>query len=205
MSARKKTQLGIGELIERRVDNMVDKALEREKEKLRHKTGERPQGAASEMEISALIDQYAQKAAAISGSLSLIPGPLGVLAVYKEMQLILQTQIEMIAALSLRLHKHEDLSKEILLGIIATVFGTVGIRFLANQGGQYILEKVSAEISKRIAQSIGKSVAQKTVQHMAAKWIPLAGSALIFAYTQRATKILGHKTKNILMAEKEAF
>ena len=185
---------GFAAFIEKKISKMVEKSLR--KQSLRT---DLPSGSkASYEEIHEAIENYARTSAAIAAGFSLIPGPLGILAMYQEMQSILNTQIDMIAYLTLRLHKREQVNHDLIFSILATSIGNVGISLLTSEGGQLILERLTQRLTARVAEGIGKSIATKTSRHFAAKWVPLLGSGMMYLYTLHATRHLGWRAAKLL-------
>ena len=177
--------------IEQRITRMVEKSIRIQSAKAEVPVhGSKPTAA----ELEEVINNFARKTATIAAGFSLIPGPLGVLALVKELQSVLQTQIDLIAYLSLRLHKREEVTTELVTAMLATAIGNVGLSVVASQGGKILLKRVSSMTVKRI----GSRIAQKGSYHFLAKWIPLAGSGLMYAHTFRTTKKLGSRALYLL-------
>lgn len=181
----------ITDRLEQNITRMVEKSI-----RVQSAKAEVPVkgGKPSPAEMEEVIDNYARKTAALAAGFSLIPGPLGVLAMFKEIQSILQGQIDMIAYMSLRLHKREEVTTDMVMGMLATALGNMGITLVATQGGKILLKKIGNATAKRI----GSRIIQKSGYHFAAKWVPLAGSGLMYMHTFHSTKRLGTRTLKLL-------
>lgn len=179
--------------MEQRVEHMVEKSIRKQALK---DTDSR--GKPTVEELQEIIDNYARTAAMVAAGFSLIPGPLGMILIYKELQTILQTQIDLVAHLTLRLHKKDVVTSELLMGMMTTLLGNVGISVAASQGERIILNALEREMAKHAAKKLSARFAQKAGYHVAAKWVPLAGSGLMYAHTLYATRKLGKRALHLL-------
>lgn len=194
-TAMKKTgPNGIAATIEKRIARMVEKSIHVQSYKADLPKNSKP----TVEELHETIDNFARKSAAMAAGFSLIPGPLGVFALYKELQSVLQTQIDLVAYLTLRMHKREQVTTDLVLSMLATALGNVGISLLTVQGGKVILRRLSTELAETTAKRIGARIAQKSGYHFAAKWIPLAGSGLLYLHTLHTTRQLGRRALKLL-------
>lgn len=177
--------------LEDRLTDMVEKSI-----KIQRKKAQVPVkgGKPTQEELEDIINNYAGKSATLAAGFALIPGPLGVLALFKELQSILQTQVDLVAHLSLRLKKQEEVTTEMVVNMLATALGNVGITLLVNQSGKIVLQR----LSKHAAKSLGSRLLQKGGASVLAKWIPLAGSGLMYKHTYGSTKELGERTLKLL-------
>lgn len=172
--------------LESSLENMVEKSLrlQRLKNAVVQKKSEPTQ-----KDFEEYIKDHATKAAVIAAGAALVPGPLGMLVLVKETQSVLQIQVDLIARLCLATKHEEEVTNEMVLQILATALGNVGINVAVTQGTRLIAE----QMAKQTAKNISSRVLQKGGFSVLAKWIPFVGSGLMYKYTYKSTKELGEK------------
>lgn len=125
----------------------------------------------------------AQRAALVSGSLALPPGPLGLLTVLPDLYLIWQTQRQMVADIFALYGRSAELTRTHMLYCLFRHAASQVLRDIAVRSGQrLIVNQLSSRALASAAGKVGVAVSRRLVGTAATRWIPLAGAAAVSAY-----------------------
>jgi len=125
----------------------------------------------------------AQRAALVSGSLALPPGPFGLLTVVPDLLLIWQTQRQMVADIFAVYGRTAELSRTHMMYCLFRHAASHVLRDVAVRSGQrFIVQQLSSHALATAASKIGAAVSTRVVGTATSRWIPLAGAALVSAY-----------------------
>lgn len=149
-------------------------------------------------DMDAIIANSANLNAAVAGGVSLIPGPWGMAAAVPEVVLILRNQVAMICDLIAAAGKPGIISKELVLGILLSSSGIVGIGLLTIHGGKVVIRRASLRVLQKIIVLLGGRVTQQLLKSMISKWLPVVGAVAMAAWARVSTKRLGEQAKSIL-------
>lgn len=153
-------------------------------------------------DIDRVISYYANVNAAISGGLSLVPGPWGMLAAIPEVVVVVRNQVKMVYDIGIASGKTEEvMSRELLLGVTmsATGVGTIGL--LTMQGGKVLVKRTSLRVFQRLVALFAGKVTQQLLKSMVAKWLPVIGAGAIAAWTRYSTVVVGRKAREIFACD----
>lgn len=148
--------------------------------------------------IGSLISACAAKNAAISASASLVPGPLGMLAVIPELVLVTRNQIGLIYDIGAAHGKQEMMSKELLLGVFLSGMGTSAGSLMVLHGGKYLVRRASLQVLQKVVAILGGKITQAALKSAISKWFPGVGAAAMAAWSNYMTRQIGKKAHEIL-------
>ena len=161
-----------------------------------------PDKIVDENSVRAIINSYSRTNTAISGGASLVPGPLGMVAILPEIVTIIRNQLAMIYDIGHAYGKSEMVSRELLAGVLATAMGASAGSFLTVQGNKVFVRRVAMRVFQRLITMLaGKIVAQQALKSTLGKWIPLVGPIAMAAWSNYLTQKIGKKT--VAIFEKE--
>jgi len=144
----------------------------------RSRAVDHPDRAAAEVARAA-----AQKAAIVSGSLALPPGPLGMLTVLPDIYAIWHIQRQMVADIFGLYGRTAELTKRHMLYCLFRHAASQVMRdFAVRTGQRIVVEQLSSGAIKHVASKIGVSVSKRVAGSAASRWVPLAGAAAVGAY-----------------------
>jgi hypothetical protein len=161
---------------------------------------EHPDAAASRIARTA-----AQRAALVSGSLALPPGPLGLITVLPDLYLIWQTQRQMVADIFALYGRSAELTRTHMLYCLFRHAASQVLRDIAVRSGQrLIVNQLSSRALAHAAGKVGAAVSRRLVGTAATRWIPLAGAAAVSAYAYWDTLQVAKTAQRLLAKTSEA-
>jgi uncharacterized protein (DUF697 family) len=130
-----------------------------------------------------IANQAALKAAAVSGTLALPPGPLGVLTLVPDLVVVWRLQAQMVADIGGAFGKTATLSQEQMLYCLfrhaaAQIVRDLGVRV----GERFIFRQATLRVLQTIARRLGMQVTQRFIAQSVARWLPVVGSLGVAAY-----------------------
>jgi hypothetical protein len=141
------------------------------------------QVADPDREADRIVRAAARKAAALSGSLALPPGPIGMLTVLPDLYLIWQTQRQMVADVFALYGRTAELGRTHMLYCLFRHAASHVLRDVAVRAGQrFVVQELSAGALRTALSAIGLVVSRRVAGSAAGRWIPLAGAALVGGY-----------------------
>lgn len=149
----------------------------------------------------AIIGSYSNQNAVISGTVSLVPGPMGMLAVVPEIVKIMQNQISMVYDVGASYGKEAYISKEILLGVIIGATGAGAASLLVIKGSTVLVEHATLSTFQKLIAQLSGRVTQQALESAIGKWLPGVGAVAIAAWSYYMTKQIGKKAKEIFERE----
>ena len=154
-------------------------------------------------EASALARKAAQRAAMVSGSLALPPGPLGMLTVLPDIYVIWRIQRQMVADIFGLYGRTGELTRTHMLYCLFRHAASQVLRDVAVRAGQrVVIEQLSSGAIKGALARVGATVTQRLAGTAAARWVPIAGAAAVASYAYWDTLQVA-KTARRLLAESE--
>lgn len=146
----------------------------------------------------------AKRAALVSGSLALPPGPLGLLTVLPDLYLIWKTQRQMVADIFGVYGRTAELTRTHMLYCLFRHAASQVLRDVVVRSGQrYVVQKLGTRTLSALASRVGFSVSKRVAGSAATRWIPLAGAAAVSAYAYWDTLQVA-KTAQRLLAQPPA-
>src|SRR5688572_28348222 len=162
-----------------------------------------PEKRPTSLEVGHLINDYAKMNFAISGSMSLIPGPFGLLSVVPELALITNNQISMIYDSGLAFGKEKQLTKDLLLGVTISAMGSSAGGLLVMHGSKVVVKKSSVKVFQLVVKILAGKVTQKVAKSALGKFVPIFGAAALATWSAYTTKMIGKKAIEIFSKEIE--
>ena len=141
----------------------------------------------------------AKRAALLSGSFALPPGPLGILTVLPDIYLIWQTQRQMVADI-FELHgRTPELTRAHMLYCLFRHAASHVVRDVVVRAGQrLVVRQLSASTLSSMLGRIGASVAQRMAGSAAARWVPVVGAAAVGGYAYWDTLQVAKTARRLL-------
>lgn len=141
----------------------------------------------------------AQRAALVSGSLALPPGPLGLLTVLPDLFVIWRTQRQMVADIFAVYGRTAELSRTHMLYCLFRHAASHVLRDVAVRSGQrLIVKQLSSQAITTAASKISVAVSTRVAGSAASRWIPLAGAAVVSAYAYWDTLQVAKTARRLL-------
>ena len=146
----------------------------------------------------------AQKAARVSGSLALPPGPFGLLTVLPDLFLIWKIQRQMVADIFALHGRSAELTRTHMLYCLFRHMASQVLRDVAVRTGQrVVVEQLASGALKSTLSTLGASVTQRLAGTAATRWVPLAGAAAVGAYAYWDTLQVAKTARRLLEASRQ--
>jgi hypothetical protein len=143
----------------------------------------------------------AQKAALLSGSLALPPGPIGMLTVLPDLYLIWKVQRQMVADIFALHGRDAELTRSHMLYCLFRHMASQVARDVVVRAGQRaVVQQLSAGALGDLLGNIGISITQRVAGNAASRWVPIAGAAAVGAYAYWDTMQVAKTTYRLLDA-----
>jgi hypothetical protein len=131
----------------------------------------------------ALARKAAGKAAALSGTLALPPGLLGMLTVLPDLVAIWRIQAQMVSDIAGLYGREMQLTRtHMLYCLFRHAASHVTRDFVVRAGERFIIRQLSGGALRSVLTSIGISVTQRIAGTAASRWLPVIGAAAVAAY-----------------------
>jgi hypothetical protein len=125
----------------------------------------------------------ARRAAALSASLALPPGPLGMLTVLPDLYLIWQLQRQMVADIFALYGRSAELTRAHMLYCLFRHLASHVARDVAVRAGQrVVVRQLSGGALRSALQSLGMTITRRVTGSAAGRWLPVVGAAAVGAY-----------------------
>ena len=147
----------------------------------------------------AIARRAAKRAALLSGSLALPPGPLGFMTLLPDLYLIWQTQRQMVADIFGVYGRSAELTRTHMLYCLFRHAASHVVRDVAVRGGQRLaIRQLSGSALRSALGGVGVSISQRLAGNAAGRWIPLAGAAAVGAYAYWDTMQVAKTAQRLL-------
>jgi len=158
-----------------------------------------------ESEAAAIAQRAAKRAAVLSGSLALPPGPFGLMTVLPDLYLIWQTQRQMIADIFELYGRTAELTRTHMLYCLFRHAASHVLRDVAVRAGErLIVRQVTAGALSSLLNSVGISVTQRIIGSAASRWVPVVGAVVVGGYAYWDTMQVA-KTARTLLARLDSI
>jgi hypothetical protein len=132
------------------------------------------------------------RAAAVSGTLALPPGPLGLVTILPDLAAVWRIQAQMVADLAGAYGKSATLSQEQMLYCLFRHAAAQVVRDLAMRIGERIVFKqVTISALQALARRLGVNVTQRVIAKSVARWLPIVGAVGVAGYAYYDTAKVG--------------
>jgi hypothetical protein len=152
-----------------------------------------------ESEAVAIAQRAAKRAAVLSGSLALPPGPFGLMTVLPDLYLIWQTQRQMIADIFELYGRTPELTRTHMLYCLFRHAASHVLRDVAVRAGErLIVRQVTAGALSSLLNSVGISVTQRIIGSAASRWVPVVGAVAVGGYAYWDTMQVAKTARSLL-------
>ena len=152
-------------------------------------------------EADRIARDAAQKAAVISGSFALPPGPLGMLTILPDLYLIWKVQRQMVADIfALHGRAAELTPTHMLYCLFRHLASHVARDVVVRTGQRVIVRQLSAGAVASLLKNVGVSVTQRVAGTAASRWVPVVGAAAVGAYAYWDTQQVAKSARRLLEA-----
>jgi hypothetical protein len=136
--------------------------------------------------------EAALKTAAVSGTLALPPGPLGIAAIVPDLVAVWRIQAQMVADIAAAFGKTGSLAQEQMIYCLFRHAAAQVVRDLvARVGERVVFRPATLRLLQATAQKLGVKVSQRVIAKSAARWIPILGSLGVAGYAYYDTAQVG--------------
>ena len=143
----------------------------------------------------------AKRAALVSGSLALPPGPIGMLTVLPDIYIIWKTQRQMVADIFALYGRTAELTRTHMLYCLFRHAASQVMRdFVVRSGQRFAVRQLSSQALKSATSRVGTAVSQRVIGTVASRWIPLAGAAVVSSYAYWDTMQVAKTAQKLLGA-----
>ncbi|MFO1283844.1 MAG: hypothetical protein U1F51_15510 [Burkholderiales bacterium] len=145
--------------------------------------------------------EAAQKAALVSGSLALPPGPLGMLTVLPDLYVIWKIQRQMVADVFGLYGRSAELTRSHMLYCLFRHAASHVLRDVAVRAGQrLVMRQLGGGALRQALSGVGLAVSQRLAGAAAARWVPIAGAAAVASYAYWDTLQVAKTAQRLLSA-----
>lgn len=130
-----------------------------------------------------IASRAAQRAALVSGTLALPPGPLGWLTVLPELMAIWRIQAQMVSDIASAYGRHAELGREQMLYCLFRHTAAQAFRELVvRMGDRLMFRRMSFTVVERVAKQLGVKFSQRALGEGVSRWLPVIGALGVGAY-----------------------
>lgn len=160
-----------------------------------------PSKTPSASDVDSVISNAANTNSLIFGKAGLLIGPLGMLSVVPEVVLIIRNEIGLIYDVAKAHGKSDLVSKEVVVSILLSGFGTPVDSLVTTRGGKYLAKFVSSQDYKNMVVLLSGKVAQQLLKSTVSKYLPKVGPAAMAAWTNYTTRKIGKRAHEVFGSE----
>jgi hypothetical protein len=160
------------------------------------------QGASPVTRARVIAKAAARKAATVSGSLSLPPGPVGWLTIIPDLTMVWKIQSQMVADIAGAFGKEAFLAQEQMLYCLFRHAAAHSVRGVAVRAGERILIRRAPAVALETAlRKIGVPVARRIAGRGILRWLPVVGAAGVAGYAYYDTMRVAATTIELFRSE----
>jgi hypothetical protein len=153
-------------------------------------------------EAAAIARRAAQRAALLSGSLALPPGPLGLATVLPDIYLIWKTQRQMVADIFALYGRTAELTRTHMLYCLFRHAASQVLRDVAVRAGErLVVRQLSSSALSSILRSLGATMTQRIAGSAAGRWLPVVGAVAVGGYAFWDTMQVAKTARRLLTAD----
>ena len=139
-----------------------------------------------------IVSKAALKAATVSGSLAIPPGPIGIITIIPDLIAIWKIQAQMVADVAGAYGKKAYLSREQMLYCLFRHAAVQVVRDLVTRIGQrFLVKRASLRVIQRIIKALIPRITQRVIGRTVSRWVPIAGVLGVAAYAYYDTGQVG--------------
>jgi hypothetical protein len=160
------------------------------------------QGATPATRARAIATAAARRSAAVSGSLSLPPGPVGWITIIPDLTMVWRIQSQMVADIAGAFGKDAFLGHEQMLYCLFRHAAAHSVRGIAVRAGERILiKRAPAFALETVVRKIGLPVAKRIAGRGISRWLPVVGAAGVAGYAYYDTMRVAATTIELFESE----
>jgi uncharacterized protein (DUF697 family) len=164
-------------------------------------SGQRASATPSERAKS-LILKASAKAATISGTLALPPGPFGMLTVLPDLVVIWNIQRQMVADIAAAYGKTSQLGRSEMIYCLFRHAASQAVRdVVVRVGERFLVRQATLSVIQRVLRRVGVSVTQRAAGRALSRWVPVVGALGIGGYAFYDTTQVGKTALAFFEAE----
>jgi hypothetical protein len=149
-----------------------------------------------------IIRKAAIKSAAISGSLSLPPGPAGLITILPDMIAVWQVQSQMVADIAGAYGKKAYLTKEQMIYCLFKHSAGQAVRdFVVRSGERILIKQASLSAIQKTLKAVGIKVSQRVAGRAVSRWLPIIGAIGVAGYAFYDTTQVGKTAMDLFAKE----
>jgi hypothetical protein len=138
---------------------------------------------ASAIAVRALARKSAARAAAVSGTLALPPGLLGMLTVVPDLVAIWRIQAQMVSDIAGLHGRRMRLTRtHMLYCLFRHAASHVTRDFVVRAGDRFVVRQLSGGALRSVLASLGLTLTERVAGTAASRWVPLFGAAAVAGY-----------------------
>lgn len=140
----------------------------------------------------ALLHKASKKAAGISGTAALVPGPFGMLTLIPDLLAIWNVQAQLVADIAAIHGKSGTLSKEQMIWcMFKHSMAHLGRDLVVQAGERFIVRRQTVQFIQKLVGKLGVKIAKRLLGKTVARYLPLVGAAVVARYAYIDTKQVG--------------
>lgn len=150
----------------------------------------------------ALTQQAARRAAGISATAALAPGPLGLLTLLPDLVGVWTVQAQLVADIAAVYGRAATLSREEVLYCLFRHSSSQLLRdVVVRSGSRFLVRRLTGFMLRRLALGIGRVAGRRALGKLAARFVPLAGAGLVGRYAYLDTQQVAQTAIELFGAE----
>lgn len=151
-----------------------------------------------------LVKGAAMRAATLSGTLALPPGPLGLLTVLPDLIGIWRLQARLVSDVAAVYGEEANLTRETLLYCLFRHAAAQALRDLVTRVGErMVVQRASWRVSEKVLQRAVISITERITRWGLARFLPLIGALGVAGYAYYDTAQVGRTAINLFSKEIE--
>jgi len=159
-------------------------------------------GTSPLLRARAIAKAAAVKAATVSGSLSLPPGPAGWLTIIPDLTMVWHIQSQMVADIAGAFGRQSVLGQEQMVYCLFRHAAAHTVRGLAVRAGERVLlERAPAHAAAAAVRKLGAPLARRIAGRGLSRWLPLVGAVGVGAYAYYDTMRVAATTIDLFELE----
>ena len=132
------------------------------------------------------------RAGAMSATMALPPGPLGMLTVIPDLMKVWRIQQQMVADIASCFGKSAQLSRQMMVYCLFRHGAAMLVRdMVARVGERIIVKQAGLRVIQQTLRRIGLHVTERTIGRSLSRWLPIIGPFLIGGYSLLDTRTVG--------------
>jgi len=139
-----------------------------------------------------LCGEAARRAAACSAALALPPGPLALVTILPDLAMIWKIQRQLVSDIASVFGKHAMLDQRLMLYCLFRQGTAMALRdVVVRVGNRVLVREASLRAIQVVLRKLGIRVTQQLIKNGLVRWIPIAGSIGVGAYSFYDTMRVG--------------